>query len=238
MILVLIIKKFQESQSLEETVVVLKFTVSLKSVEHKISFKSGSADGNVGLGTTGSLPSTIGFGTFHKFKTGEKVLYISENQDVVGGLTTNSSYFVSQVGLTTIRLHPTQGDAVSGINTIVLTSFGSGIQFIKAVKDKKIIESITVLSGGEGYRNNKRSITPAGINTASNVITAVNHDFNSGDIVKYTCNGTAPTGLTTNTQYYVTKVDDDSFRLSTVGVSTNKDSFFKTQRYIDILQLV
>ena len=111
-------------------------SVSLKSVEHKISFKSGSADGNVGLGTTGSLPSTIGFGTFHKFKTGEKVLYISENQDVVGGLTTNSSYFVSQVGLTTIRLHPTQEDAVSGINTIVLTSFGSGIQFIKAVKDK------------------------------------------------------------------------------------------------------
>ena len=209
-------------------------SVSLKSVEHKISFKSGSADGNVGLGTTGSLPSTIGFGTFHKFKTGEKVLYISENQDVVGGLTTNSSYFVSQVGLTTIRLHPTQGDAVSGINTIVLTSFGSGIQFIKAVKDKKIIESITVLSGGEGYRNNKRSVTPAGINTSSNVITAVNHDFNSGDIVKYTCNGTAPTGLATDTQYYVTKVDDDSFRLSTVGVSTNKDSFFKTQRYIDI----
>ena len=83
---------------------------------------------------------------------------------------TNTSYFASQVGLSTVRLHPTQGDAVSGINTIVLTSFGSGIHFIKAIKDKKIIESIAVLSGGEGYKNNKRTITPAGINTSSNII--------------------------------------------------------------------
>ena len=209
-------------------------SVSLKSVEHKISFKSSSVGGNVGLGTTGSLPSTIGFGTFHKFKTGEKVLYISDNQTVVGGLTTNTSYFVSQVGLSTIRLHPTQEDAVSGINTIVLSSFGSGIQFIKAIKDKKIIESITVLSDGEGYKNNKRTITPAGINTSSNIINVVSHDFNSGDIVNYTCNGTAPTGLTTNTQYYITKIDDDNFKLSEVGVTTEKDSFFKTKRYVDL----
>ena len=69
-------------------------SVSLKSTEHKISFKAdGSVVGNVGLGTTGNLASTIGFGTFHKFKTGEKVLYISDDQTVVGGLTTNTSYF-------------------------------------------------------------------------------------------------------------------------------------------------
>ena len=56
-------------------------SVSLKSTEHKISFKSDPIAGSVGLGTTGTLPSTIGFGTFHKFKTGEKVLYISDNQN-------------------------------------------------------------------------------------------------------------------------------------------------------------
>ena len=209
-------------------------SVSLRSAEHKISFNADAVAGNVGLGTTGSLPSTIGFGTFHKFKTGEKVLYISENQTVVGGLTTNTSYFVSQVGLTTIRLHPSQGDAVSGINTIVLSSFGSGVQFIKAIKNKKLIESITILSSGEGYRNNKRSITPAGINTALNVFNVVNHDFNSGDIINYTCNGTSPTGLTTNTQYYITKVDNDNFKLSNVGVTTNKDIFYKTKQYLNI----
>ena len=209
-------------------------SVSLKSTEHKISFKSDPIAGSVGLGTTGTLPSAIGFGTFHKFKTGEKVLYISDNQTVVGGLTTNTSYFVSQVGLTTIRLHPTQADAVSGINTIVLSSYGSGIQFFKSIQNKKIIESITVISGGEGYQNNRRAISPAGINTASNVFNVINHDFNSGEIIKYTCNGTSPTGLTTNTQYYITKISDDSFKLSNVGVTTNKDSFFKTKRYVDI----
>ena len=209
-------------------------SVSLKSVEHKLSFKSGSAGGNVVLGTTGPLSSTIGFGTFHKFKTGEKVFYISEDQTVVGGLTTNTSYFASQVGLSTVRLHPTQGDAVSGINTIVLTSFGSGIHFIKAIKDKKIIESIAVLSGGEGYKNNKRTITPAGINTSSNIINVVNHNYEDGDIVNYTCNGTAPTGLTTNTEYYIAKIDDNNFKLSEVGVTTEKNSFFKTKRYVNL----
>ena len=159
-----------------------------------------------------------------------------ENQAVVGGLTTNTSYFVSQVGLTTIRLHPTQADAVSGINTIVLSSIGSGVQFFKAVKNKKIIESITVISSGEGYQNNKRAITPAGINTASNLFNVINHDFNSGDIINYTCNGTSPTGLTTNTQYYITKISDDSFKLSNVGVTTNKDSFFKTKRNVFLHQ--
>ena len=206
---------------------------SLKKVEHKIAFNADLAT-RVGLGTTGSLPSTIGFGTFHKFKTGEKILYISENQTVVGGLTTNTSYFVSQVGLTTIRLHPTQADATSGINTIVLTSFGSGVQFIKAIKDKSILESISVINSGENYENKKRSVFPAGINTALNVVNSFNHDFDSGQIVKYTCAGTPVSGLTTDTEYYVTKVDDNNFKLSSVGVATEKNIFYNSKRYVDL----
>ena len=206
---------------------------SLKKVEHKIAFNADLAT-RIGLGTTGSLPSTIGFGTFHKFKTGEKILYISENQTVVGGLTTNTSYFVSQVGLTTIRLHPTQADATSGINTIVLTSFGSGVQFIKAIKDKSILESISVINSGENYENKKRSVFPAGINTALNVVNSFNHDFDSGQIVKYTCAGTPVSGLTTDTEYYVTKVDDNNFKLSSVGVATEKNIFYTSKRYVDL----
>ena len=162
-------KKFPELELLEEMVKEAEATASIKKVEHKISFNADLAT-RVGLGTTGSLPSTIGFGTFHKFKTGEKVLYISDDQTVIGGLTTNTSYFVSQVGLTTVRLHPTQADAVSGINTIVLTSFGSGVQFLKAHKDKSVLESITVINGGENYENKKRNVFPVGINTALNVL--------------------------------------------------------------------
>ena len=208
-------------------------TASIKKVEHKISFNADLAT-RVGLGTTGSLPSTIGFGTFHKFKTGEKVLYISDDQTVIGGLTTNTSYFVSQVGLTTVRLHPTQVDAVSGINTIVLTSFGSGVQFLKAHKDKSVLESITVINGGENYENKKRNVFPVGINTALNTVNSVNHDFESGEIVKYTCKGTPVSGLTTDTEYYVTKVDDNNFKLSTVGVATEKDIFYRTNRHVNL----
>ena len=78
-----------------------------------------------------------------------------DDQTVIGGLTTNTSYFVSQVGLTTVRLHPTQADAVSGINTIVLTSFGSGVQFLKAHKDKSFLNQ-SLVKTGENYENKKR----------------------------------------------------------------------------------
>ena len=207
-------------------------SVSMKRVRHSVSFNADLAT-QVGLGTTGSLPSTIGFGTFHKFKTGEKVLYISDNQTVIGGLTTNSSYFVSQVGLTTIRLHPTSDDAVSGINTIVLTSFGSGSQSFRSHKDKLIVESFNIINGGDGYENKKRTVFPIGINTGENTVTSINHDFSSGEIVNYTCAGTAISGLSTDTDYYITKVDDNRFRLSSVGVATEKDLFYKSKRYID-----
>ena len=136
--------------------------------------------------------------------------------------------------MTTVRLHPTQVDAVSGINTIVLTSFGSGVQFLKAHKDKSVLESITVINGGENYENKKRNVFPVGINTALNTVNSVNHDFESGEIVKYTCKGTPVSGLTTDTEYYVTKVDDNNFKLSTVGVATEKDIFYRTNRHVNL----
>ena len=94
------------------------------------------------------------------------------------------------------------------------------MQFLKAHKDKSVIESIAVISGGENYENKKRTIFPVGINTALNIINSVNHDFESGEIVKYTCKGTPVSGLTTDTEYYITKVDNNNFKLSTVGVAT------------------
>ena len=58
-----------------------------------------------------------------------------------------------------------------------------------------------------------------GINTENNYIYAQNHNFESGDIVEYMCNtfDDRIVGLNTITQYKVTKISDDKFKLSDKG---------------------
>jgi len=210
-------------------------SINMQEVTHSIPFFSSSS--KVGLGTTGTLSSTIGFSTYHKFANGEQVLYVTDNQDVVGGLTTNASYFASVVGSggTTIRLHSDEAGSLAGINTVVLTSRGDGVQHIRSYKTKSLIESINVISGGSGYENKKRTVQPAGITTSSDQITIQNHDYKNGEIVNYTCTGTPITGLATATDYYVCFVDDDNFKLTSVGVgTTSKDYYYRTKQFRDL----
>ena len=206
--------------------------VNMQSIEHSVPFESDSP--RVGLGTTGSLASTIGFSTYHKFNNAEEVIYVTNNQEVVGGLTTSSTYFASLVGSggTSIRLHKDEAGALAGINTITLTSKGIGKHFIKSINKKSIVESINIISGGSGYQSKKRTTTSSGIDTSLNSINITNHDYESGEIIRYTCDGTPIAGLTTNTDFYVTKKDDDSFYLSSVGVGTTaSDFYYKTKQY-------
>ena len=70
--------------------------------------------------------SRIGFSTYHKFKNAEQVIYKTSDQDGISGIVTNASYFVSTIDNTTVSLHPTQGDAIAGLNTVFLTSHGIG----------------------------------------------------------------------------------------------------------------
>ena len=208
-----------------------RVSVNMQSIDHSVSFEAGSS--RIGLdGDT--LPSTIGFTTYHKFKNAEKVIYVTDGQQVIGGLTTSATYYAALVGTagTTIRLHKDEAGVLAGINTIALTSKGIGKQFIKSVETKNIVESINILSGGAGYQNKKRTAVPAGINTSLNCIDIKNHDYESGEIVTYTCNGTPIAGLTTSTDFYVTKKNDDSFYLSSVGVGTTASDFYhKTKQY-------
>ena len=208
-------------------------SVNMKKSVHSVSFNSQS---DIGLGTDSYNSYEIGFGTYHKFNDFEQVVYNPVGQQNVGGLTTDSSYFVSLVGLTTVKLFPTQTDAISGINTIELTSFGLGKQFINSFNRKNIVDSITVTSSGSGYENKKRTALSSGISSASNQINIISHDYKSGDIIKYNeTSGTVIGGLSTDTQYYVTSVDKDNFKLSEVGVGTTTKSFYyDTKQYIDI----
>jgi hypothetical protein len=98
-----------------------KAYAGMKLIDHQATFSSENKSEQVSLSN-----DTIGFSTYHKFRNAEKVIYITNNQKGVGGISTDSSYFVSVQSPTQIKLHNTLGDVISGINTINLTSHGIG----------------------------------------------------------------------------------------------------------------
>jgi len=208
-------------------------TANLVSFDHFVSFNSqGSAD-LVKLNPT----NKIGFSSHHKFRDAEEVVYITDGQGSIGGLSTNSSYYVSVQDAYNVKLHNSFLDAVSGINTIQLTSYGIGNHSFKSRNKKKKIGSITVDSSGVGYQNKLVTTSTSGINTSSNVIKINDHGYNSGEIIVYNALETPIGGLSSATSYYVTKVDDNQFKLSQIGISTlgiATSFYYDTKQYIDL----
>ena len=209
--------------------------VSMKSIDHIEKFDSRT----VNIST-----DSIGFTTFHKFRDLEEVTYLTNAsagistlvQKAVAGLTTNSQYIIKRVDSSNIKLHTTLASAVAGINTVNLTALGDGIHAFRSINKKSIVDSINVLNSGDGYQNKKRCSATTGISTANNTINITAHGYESGEIIQYFgTSGTEVGGISTSIDYYVTKVSDDKFKLSTVGVgSTAKDLYYKTEEYIDL----
>ena len=74
----------------------------------------------------------------------------------------------------------------------------------------------------------------SGISTSLNTITIANHDYESGEIVKYTAEDTAIGGLTSGTEYYISKVDNNNFHLSEIGTgSVAKEFYYNTDQFVD-----
>ena len=205
---------------------------NMKLIPHEIIFNSDDKSQRVGLGST---QSTIGFSTYHKFSNLEPVIYKADSQTPIGGLESESIYYVSVQTPQQIKLHKSYSDAAVGLNTVTLSSYGVGVHRLNTVNKKSVLDSVSIVSSGTGYENKKKTCTIAGISTVSNQIKLHEHEFQSGEIVKYYNEGTPVSGLTTNTEYYLTKIDDNSFRLSQLGSSSQeKDFFYKTKQYIEL----
>jgi len=186
-----------------------------------------------------SITGGNGFGASAKanFRDIEEVIYITDGQKAISGLSTNSSYFVSVQNTFDINLHKSFSDAVSGINTIQLTSYGIGNHSFKSKNKKKKIGSITIENGGEGYQNKLTTTSSSGISTSIDSININNHGYQSGEIVTYNSTETSIGGLSSSTSYYVTKVDDNNFKLSQIGVGTlgiTTSLYYDTKQYINL----
>ena len=187
-------------------------------------------NGNINLTT-----DEIGFSTFHKFRQDEEIIYNSRGMKGVSGLSTNSSYFVNVVDNSTITLHNNTTDSQVGINTVDLVNYGLGIQSIKTVEKKNVVSSIVVTNPGSGYKNKKRKIVSSGISTASNSFEIKNHGYKTGEIIRYTAGSSSISGIVELKDYYVRKIDNDTFSLSEVGVgNTNLKYFFSRDIVVDI----
>lgn len=206
---------------------------NLYSYDYSISFNASQSAGYVNL-----TNNTIGFSSFHKLNNGDEIIYQTNEQQGIGGITTNSSYFASVVDATTIKLHDNFNDALVGINTINLSlPYGEGVHTLKLKLKRRKIQSVSVVSSGSNYRNRKLSVESVGINTANNAITIKNHNFNNKDVVIYQTTGNAIGGLNTSKYYYVRKVDDDTFRLFeqyTVDNTKTIDFYYNTSQSVNL----
>jgi hypothetical protein len=206
---------------------------NLTNIKHNASFNSVESSGFVNLSN-----NTIGFSSYHKFRDNEKVIYLTDRQTCVGGLSTNAQYYVNVQDAYNVKLHKTLNDSVSGINTVDLTSYGVGIHILESFVTKRKISSVIVLNSGSGYSNKKTFCTPAGISTSANLIKITNHGYNDGEIIVYSATGNPIGGLVNDESYYVTKVSDNEFKLSQVGISSiNKDFYYKTNQFINLTSI-
>ena len=155
----------------------------------------------------------------HGFKHGEEILYFTSGTAPIGigttpgNLINQSSYFVSKIDDFEMHISETQVEALAGIGTIDLLSNGGGVHRFSTIDRRRKIDKILIDDAGD-FKNRKNTTGAIGINTFTSIVTITNHNFLSGDIVRYSADNDIG-GLTSNSDYFVIKIDSDNFRLST-----------------------
>ena len=190
---------------------------------------------NVGIST-----NTIITLEEHLFAPGEKVIYNCElNDQEIGGLKNKSIYYVGVVDSTSFTLHQIESDAKDNVNELAIVDFGEGFHKFDSVTKKKRLSSINVSYSSDDFEYRKVSYDPSvstiPVDFYTNSINIPNHGFNSGELITYESTTTPISGLSSGTDYYVSKVDNDNFKLSSIGVGTiAKDFYYLSNTYVDL----
>ena len=189
-------------------------------------------------GGISSTTSQLLFLTDHNLSNGELVVYNSNGNSPIGIGTTNltlinnASYYSKIDNNRTIRLFQTNLDYLSGINTVSFNgSNTAGIHKFSTALFKNTISEIKILNGGNEYTNRKLIVSSVGISTFNNTINFKNHGFKDGELITYQYQ-TSTIGISTSSQYYVLKNDDNSFRLCDAGIGGTDISNYNRKNYI------
>ena len=190
---------------------------------------------------------TLSFLTDHKLFNGEPIVYNSNGNFEIGIGSFNASnvdqgktlqdgaiYYPQIVNSTTIKLYNSLLNYSSGINTIGFTTTNTaGIHKFETLTQKNNITEIKVLDGGSGYENRKLIVNPSAISTIENAITYKNHNFNDGDLIVYEYETSPISGLSTTNQYYVAKINNNTFRLCNAGIGGTYRSEYERKKYVN-----
>ncbi|MEK9894080.1 MAG: hypothetical protein VW454_03905, partial [Pelagibacteraceae bacterium] len=177
-----------------------------------------------------SVDNTITFQTKHNFDPGEEILYNPNSNPECLPLKASSTYFPGIIDDFTIKLYETERDALTQQNEINLQGVSSGTHTFTTLKVRNTITKIYVKDSGSGYSNRSIKIPSVlafddktnGVNTFDDYIFAKNHGFKNRDLLLYSTTGTNVGGLSTETEYVVTVLDENKFKLSSTvsGVTT------------------
>ncbi len=185
----------------------------MKFVNQIVEFDSTSTGGIVNTATDRFV-----FPTAHGFELGEEIIYQTNDSTGVGIGTTpgvlvdTASYFVVKIDDFQFHLSDTRSRALAGIGTINLTTNGGGQQSFKSTSRRQKVDKVLIEDAG--LFKNREVRTSTGINTFTDTIVIPSHGFDNSEVVKYSSTVSAIGGLTNNNEYFVEKIDDDSFRLS------------------------
>ena len=122
----------------------------------------------------------------HGYSTGDAIYYYA-GSNVIGGLSNEKLYYVIATNSNTIKLATTAANATAGTAIDLYSAPSSDTtQYI--------------------YK---------GVNIYSNILYSTSHGFSTGDHIYYNNTGTTIGGLVNKQKYYVLKIDNDQFKLST-----------------------
>ncbi len=184
----------------------------------------------------------ITFTNNHNFQDTEQVIYQNESNPELVGLTDNSTYYVGSINSTQIKLYRNKVDSINKTNAITIGNNDTGIYYLKTVDIKNTITEVYVKERGENYSNKTVKVSAlgyiddtknAGINTFDNYILVKNHNLKEKDIVVYSTTGTVISGLSTTSQYIVSVIDNNKFKL----VEADPKDFYynySTNRFINL----
>jgi hypothetical protein len=200
----------------------VKTEVKMKLKAKELEFNASSSAGYVS-----DINDEFRFLSKHNFVTGDEIIYQTLGGSAIGigdlpteYLVDNSSYYVINVGAgTSFKLAYTKDDAVSN-NYISIREYGAGTQRFVSPNKKLAIDTVNLIDFNTEFKYKKVFANPDDINHYDNIITINDHGFLTDDEVVYSFIGTSLSGISTETNYYVYKLDNNRFKLKQSKAST------------------
>jgi len=170
----------------------------------------------------------------HDFGTGDAVVYHENSGDPIPTLTDGSVYYIIRGSENIIQLATTIDNALEGTAIDFDTTGLTGTNYtLVSLNDNNILIP--------------RTLPTSAVNTGTNVFTILDHQFQDDDRVTYhSRGGTAITGLTNGSNYYIVNRTANTFQVSETeggsavtisGTGNNNQTFNFVNEKIDTITI-